>query len=114
MDAEPKHRWRDQLPALLILGSPVAAAGMAHAVALADFLLLTDLPLVTVAAAIILRLNFLLAAVGSAAGGLRVGGTVPTRIAVALASAVFAGAAYFASIALAAQLVPGYPDRYGP
>lgn len=112
-DPNPR-RWKEHLPAVLILGSPAAAAGLAHAVAMTDFFLLTDAPAATVFAAAALRINFLLGIAGSAAGGLRVGGTVPTRVAVVIASAVFAGAAYLGTIGVAAGLIPGYAERYGP
>ena len=108
-----RRRWREHLPAFLILGSPAAAAGMAHAVGLAGHYLLPGVDWVTVGAAVILRLNVLLGPIGAAAGALRVGGTVPTRVAVAIASIVFAAAAYLATIAAAFTFIPGYADRYG-
>ena len=114
MDAEPKRPWwRMHLPAVLILGSPAAAAGMAHAVALAGHFLLPEVDWVTVAAAVILRLNALIGPVGAAVGAVRVGGTVPTRVAVAIASIVFAAVAYLATVALTFTVIPGYADRYG-
>ena len=113
MDAEPNRHWTRHLPAVLILGSPAAAAGMAHAVALAGHFLLPDVGWITVGGAVILRLNFLLAPLGAAAGALRVGGTVPTRVAVAIASAVVSAAAYVGAIGLTFTLIPGYADRYG-
>lgn len=113
MDAEPKRRWKEHLPAVLILGSPAAAAGMAHGVALAGHFLLPDVDWVTVGAAVILRLNFLLGPVGAAAGALRVGGTVPTRVAVVIAAVVFAAAVYAGAIGLTFGFIPGYADRYG-
>ena len=113
-DVPNPRRRREHLPAALILGSPATAAGMAHAVALTDFFLLPDVAPVTVLAAVVFRVNALLAVAGAAAGGLRVGGPVSTRVAVTVASAVFAGAAYLGTVALAAALIPGYAERYGP
>ena len=106
-------RWRAHLPAVLILGSPAAAAGMAHGVCLAGHFLLPEVDWVTVVGAVALRLNVLLGPVGAVAGAIRVGGTVPTRVAVAVASVVFAAAAYLAAVGLAFTLISGYADRYG-
>lgn len=117
MDAEPKRRWQEHLPAILILGSPVAAAGMMLSVALTDIFLLPESDLMTVGVTLIVPINALLGAVGAAAGALRVGGTVPTRIAVLLASVVFAAAVYLGAIELAAEFIPGFAngfERYGP
>ncbi len=106
------RRWREHLPAILILGSPAVAAGMAHCVALTGLFLLPDVDVVTIGAAVILRLNVFLAPVGAAAGALRVGGTVSTRVAVLIASVVFAAAAYVGSIVLATEFIPGFVERY--
>lgn len=108
------QRWREHLPALLILGSPAVAAGMMLSVTLAGVYLLPESDLVTVGGAAIARLNVLLGPVGAAAGALRVGGTVSTRVAVLIASVVFAAAIYFAAIAAVASTVPEWGERYGP
>jgi hypothetical protein len=107
------RRWREHLPAILILGSPAFAAGMAHSVGLAGIYLLPESDVVTVAAALMLRINVLLAPIGAAAGALRVGGTVSTRVAVVIASIVFAAAVYLATIGLTFGFIPGYAERYG-
>jgi hypothetical protein len=113
MGAEPKRSWKEHLPAVLILGSPAAAVGMAHGVALAGHFLVPDVDWITVGGALILRLNFLLGPVGAAAGALRVGGRVSTRVAVLIASVVFAAAVYAGAIGLTFGFIPGYADRYG-
>ncbi len=110
---EPKRSWKESLPAILIVGSPLAAAGMAHSVALIGHFFLPNEDWITVGAAIMLRLNLLLAIVGTAAGALRVSGTVPTRIAVVIASVIFAAVVYLGTIGLTFTFIPGYADRYG-
>ena len=101
------------MPALLILGSPIAAAGMAHAVALIGHFLLPNEDWVVVTAAIMLRLNLLLAPIGSVVGALRISGSAPKRVAVLLASVVSAAAIYVASIFVTFLFIPGYAARYG-
>lgn len=86
---------------------------MAHGVGLTGHYLLPDVDWVTVGAAIILRLNVLLGPIGAATGAVRVGGTTSTRVAVAIASIVFAVTGYLATIAGAFTFIPGYADRYG-
>jgi hypothetical protein len=112
-DPAPR-RWKEHLPAILILGSPVAAAGMAHSVALIGLFLMPEVGLLNIAASAILAINGLLAVLGAAAGALRVGGTAPTRIAVLIASVVFAAAVYLGTIHFADDFIPGYGERYGP
>lgn len=101
------------MPACLILGSPIAAAGLAHSVALIGHFLLPEVAWLTVLAALMLRFNFLLATFGSAIGAIRVSGSVPTRVAIVIASVVCAAAIYAASIYLTFEFIPGYADRYG-
>lgn len=107
------QRLRDNLPGILILGSPLVAAGIAHSVCLVGHFLLPEVKWIVVGGAIMLRLNALLAIAGSVAGALRVGGSLLTRIAVVIAAGVFAVAAYLPTIALTFTLIPGYADKYG-
>ncbi len=112
----PRH-WREHLPAVLILGSPALAAGMTLTVALTNIFLLPQTPLGTVGVTLIVPINALLGAVGAAAGALRVGGNVSTRIAVLIASVGFAAAVYLGSITSAEEFIPDFADgfeRYGP
>ena len=118
-DGDPTpRRWRDHLPAVLILGSPAAAAGMTLSVILTDiFLLPGEAPIITVGVTLAVPINALLGVAGAAAGALRVGGTVSTRVAVLVASVGFAAAVYGGTIELAAALIPGFAEgfeRYGP
>ena len=106
-------RWREHLPAVLILGSPAGAAGMMLSVAATDIFLLPETGVGRVGVTFVVAINGLLAVGGAAAGALRVGGTVPTRVAVVIASVVFAGVAYLAAVHLANALLPGF-ERYGP
>lgn len=101
------------MPAILILGSPTVAAGMMLSVALTDIYLLPETTLGRIGVTLIVPINGLLAVVGAAAGALRVGGTVPTRIAVLIASVVFAGVVYVAALQVANEFIPGF-KRYGP
>lgn len=113
MSQKPKHPWRDHLPALLILGSPALAAGMMLSVALTETHLLPRTGAGRIGVTLLVAINGLLAVAGFAAGALRVGGTVPTRVAILIASAVFAAVAYLATVHLANAFLPGF-DRYGP
>ena len=110
---DSKRSWKEHLPILLILGSPLAAAGMAHSVALVGHFFLPHEDWITVGAAIMLRLNFLLAPIGAAAGALRIGGTLTRRLAVLIASVLLAAVMYLGMIGLTFTLIPGYADRYG-
>lgn len=100
-------RWREHLPGFLILGSPVVASAMTLCVALTDIYLLPAMDLVEFGAETIVPINGLLAALAAAAGGLRVGGTVPRRIAVTIAAFGFAGALYAVVLTAAVLLLPG-------
>ena len=113
----PTPPWKEHLPAVLILGSPAAAAGMTLSVALTDVFLLPESGPGTVGITLMVPINALLGAAGAAAGALRVGGTVPTRIAVLIASVVFAAAVYGGALAATTEFIPGFGEgfeRYGP
>ena len=81
--------WRNHLPAVLILGSPIIAAGMMLIVALTDVFLLSETTLMRIGVTLIVPINFALACLGAAMGTLRVGGNVSTRIAVLIVSVGF-------------------------
>jgi len=108
-----RGRWREHLPAVLILGSPTVAAGMMLSVVATDLFLLPETGVGRVGVTLVVAINGSLAVIGAAMGALRVGGTVSARVAVVIASVVFAGVAYLATVHLANALLPGF-ERYGP
>ncbi len=119
MDSKSAARghWKDHLPAILILGSPVLAAGSMLTAALTEMFLLPRTGLGVIGLTLLIPINFLLGAFGAAVGALRINGNVSTRIAVFIASIGFAAAVYGGTIFYAHELIPGFAEgfkKYGP
>lgn len=119
MDSKSAARghWKDHLAAILILGSPVLAAGSMLTAALTEMFLLPRTGLGVIGLTLLIPINFLLGAFGAAVGALRINGNVSTRIAVFIASIGFAAAVYGGTIFYAHELIPGFAEgfkQYGP